>query len=233
MEARLLCRINALERKLAALTLKIQQRPAQRANDPAKETMVGWDLETTGLGKTSEIRMWDIALHDGKQSVFQRYLNPGKPLSRGAQRVINMKEEKLATYDTWNDTFPDFNEFVVNSGPFLLVGFNSKRYDSRILMFESEKRASHRLQDEHLRFVDLMDIIKGLGATIDKPRTLGRYHEHFVGSFITSAHTASADAKAVMSIIDALNTKYGEHKVNDVIEQYVESVAGVRKRCFQ
>jgi len=133
--------------------------------------------------------------------------------------------EESAAADPWNVVGAAFNAYVASfPPPRVLVGFNSKRYDSRIVVFE-HRRAGLTWPDDTF-FVDVRDFASQY-VTLDRPRTLGRYHERVVGTPIASAHTALADARALAAVVGA----WPSAAVAADVVKYRETVDGVHKRC--
>jgi hypothetical protein len=128
-----------------------------------------------------------------------------------------------------------FNQWL---GPdAVLAGFNSKRYDARILTFEharvpagGELGASLSLPPR-TKFVDLMEVFRVLCPSVGVPRTLGAYHTKLTGENIVSPHTALADADALRACMDALVASKGEEAVWEAVTGAWETAHAVEKRC--
>jgi DNA polymerase III alpha subunit (gram-positive type) len=228
----MLARIQRLETKLQVLEKQLERLTIAPSKIPKHPHYYGWDLETTGLGKTINIRIWDIAVVSGNKSKFQRYVNPGEHLSTGATKITGMRWSELKAYPTWNTIGDEFNQFIEEVGAVVLIGFNSKRYDSRILFFEQEHHTKHPLP-ESLQFLDLRDILPQFVQLRTKPRSLSRYYHHFFHKDIVSKHTAEADANATLDIFNALRERFGDERVLAAAHDHLETVAGVRKRCLR
>jgi hypothetical protein len=125
-----------------------------------------------------------------------------------------------------------FNAFVGVNG--VLAGFNSKRFDARVLMFE-HARVVPPLGGLPLppgvKFVDLMEVFRVLCPKVGVPRTLGAYHQALTGRAILSPHTALADAEALRACTEALIAARGEAAVFEAIEGAWETAHAVQKRC--
>jgi len=108
--------------------------------------------------------------------------------------------------------------------PLILGGFNSKRYDSRILTFHTDYQ-----HPRNLFFVDFREVFAGVFDDLQGRKSLGAYHKHVLKRDITSAHTAVADAKAIVDICKTMD----QEGLFDLISEKMESSEGVVKRCLK
>ena len=222
-----------IEAILADLTrevaqLKLQHADTKDATPPRGPRLIHYDLETTGLGKTKDIRICEIGLldhHTGDS--FQRYVNPGKPISKSATSVHSLKREFLETHPGWDETGHEVAQYLDRPYDIILGGFNSKRYDSRIFTFEMMRHGCPL--PTSLYTVDFRVVFKTLFP--DAPKTsLGGYYAHVTGKEnIPDAHTALGDARALKVLCEAANQK----ELWDEIEKHKESWESVRKRCLR
>ena len=206
--------------------------PSPPSSPPRDATFLFFDLETTGLGKTEDVRITEVGV------VPSRVSHPRRAVFRRAVRTSKQVDPRMPAHvrtatvaaaaagvDTWDVVGAAFNAYVATfPPPRVLVGFNSKRYDSRIVAF-SHRRANLPWPADTYT-VDVRDFIKQF-ATLDVPRTLGRYHEHLVGTPIPSAHTAVADADALRAIVATLPSA----AVRAAVDVHLETGDGVHRRC--
>ena len=205
-------------------------RPSPRPS-PARhlllQSLVYYDLETTGLGKTAEIRICEIGMVRQKEQ-FQRYVKPTISISPSASKVHGLKKEFLSKYPPWRQIGREMNEFIEETEhDIILAGFNSKRYDSRILFFEHHR---HGLEfPPHVHFIDFREILPYFFKLSGK-KTLNAYHEYVTGETISNAHTAIGDCLALKTIIDTITDKTS---LADLILKQKETVSGLTKRCIK
>ena len=193
--------------------------------------LVFFDLETTGLGKTANIRIREIgAIELSAVSAslgFREAVNPCVPVQPQALAVAPVIDD-AETADTWQYVGQRFRAWMDDCYPggVVLAGFNSKRYDSRIFCFE-QQRWGHRCSRD-LEFVDMMEVFRHFFPEVGKPRRLENYHKHvFDGLSIPSAHTALGDAMALRDIAATLD----KDKLWAEVEKHKETLDGVCKRC--
>jgi len=201
--------------------------------------VVFFDLETTGLGPTDQIGIREVgAAAFLNNAIFRRPVKPTQKITAGALAVAPLAAD-ADDAKPWSDVGRDFYAWLscqlASAEPMptiYLAGYNSKRYDSRILMFENRGHdlaiPSHLARS--LRFVDMLEVIRALEPDIDKPRTLERVHQKLVGNAITSAHTALGDTYALKDISHVLQDRHGD-KFWHELKDRAESLDGVMKRC--
>ena len=229
--------IAQLESQIAKLTrqlntLKMGGAPRGRR----RPLLCLFDLETTGLGKTSLIKICEVGLVEFPSlRVHQWHVNPLQSVSAAVTRVHGLKNEFLKMQDPWAKVGAAMNAALEgmrdgdSSRPIVLGGFNSKRYDSRIMTFEHNR---HGLKyPPNLFFVDFREIFPEF-IVIDghKKKGLAEYHMQATGTGITSAHTAVADARAIANIIDTIEDR---SKLFCLIEDKMEASEAVIRRCFR
>ena len=92
-----------------------------------------FDLETTGLGKTKNIGICEIAIIDGDNgsTLLQEYVNPSFPIQKNATKTNGMRKEFLKHYPNWNQIGRKVQTLLEDlqekHGEVILAGFNSKR----------------------------------------------------------------------------------------------------------
>ena len=201
--------------------------------------VVFYDLETTGLGPTDKIGIREIgAAAFSNNGIFRRPVTPTQKITAGALAVAPMASD-AGDAKQWSSVGRDFYAWLAcqlaTAEPMptiYIAGYNSKRYDSRILMFENRRHDVSIPANvaRNLRFVDMLEVIRTLEPDIDKPRTLERVHQKMVGNAITSAHTALGDTYALKDISLVLKDRHGD-KFWHELKNRAESLDGVMKRC--
>lgn len=222
-------RIRSLEEQLLQLTKRINALKIS-TNKPItdKKQLILWDLETTGLGKTNEIRICEIGLmhYDGSEKK-NWYVNPDVSISASAQKVHGLKKAFLDKQPKWKDV--GYHTYMKGiKKPLILCGFNSKRYDSRILTFENHRASTPTPDDVY--FCDLREVFPRFIDLGLSKKSLQHYHVHVMGKEHNDAHTALGDCEALGNIMRSLpNQKH----LYEEIEKKMESNASVLKRCFK
>jgi len=216
-------------RSFAGPHLAVRRRPQ----------VIFYDLETTGLGATDKIGIREVgAAAFSSNGTFRRPVTPSMDITAGALAVAPLAAD-AAGAKPWAVVGPKFYAWVAcqfaaaEPMPLIyLAGYNSKRYDSRILMFENHRHdvSMTTALTRSLRFVDMLEVIRALEPDIDKPRTLERVHQNLVGNAITSAHTALGDTYALKDISIVLEERHGDMFWRELKDR-AESFDGVMKRC--
>ncbi|XP_051888279.1 maternal protein exuperantia-like [Pristis pectinata] len=116
--------------------------PLAGQNDPpgsTEETLVFFDLETTGLENNCEIVQLSAV---SGEKIFNKYILPGKPISEGASRINGFQvmdgvlylQGEPQTTSSVQDTMEAFLHFLQSLGTPLLVGHNNWKFDAPILL---------------------------------------------------------------------------------------------------
>ena len=113
-----------------------------------------YDFETTGLGKTSDVRIRQIGARAvcsetlKSLGTFTSFVKPGIPTSEGAKRICKIdaaNEAYVEGLETWAVTGNNFNNWMQkmrkndDGCPVHLIAHNGKRFDARILTFENAR----------------------------------------------------------------------------------------------
>ena len=206
--------------------------------------LVAFDLETTGLGATADIRIREIgavavaSTHKERDRLtaevmpFRSAVKPMIPVPDDV-KLIAPDAPDAPNAPSWAVVGRQFHEWLTAlqargepQPTIVLGGYNSKRYDSRIWAFENVR---HKIKDfpVDLHFVDLMEVVRELAPHVSKPRTLARFHGDLVGRPIASAHTALGDSIALRDIVDS----FPRDRLWKAIDNHLETADGVYKRC--
>ena len=199
--------------------------------------LVLFDFETTGIGKTNNIAIREVgAVSFETSAAFRKAVNPWKATSKVAFEIAPDASD-LQKAENWCEVAPQFLTWLDTQlddepeGKLYLAGWNSKRYDSRIFMYENQRSGIDLDKyKQKVYFVDMLEVTKILRPDIKAPRTLSRVYEIMVGKTITSAHTALGDSEAVKSIALILAEKHKD-KFWQKIEEKSENIHAVMKRC--
>ena len=237
MSLQRILRLEAQNRQLCAKISRLEQifekinlKPSPDRPKETSATLLYFDLETTGLGKTHEIGICEIGVVCGTtgEVVFQKYVQPFCPVTKKAEEIHELKAEFLEQQLTWEKIGKQLNEKISSlEGDVILAGFCSKRYDSRILTFAHQR--NNLKFPPNLYFVDMKEVYPTF-YTIEGKKSLGNYHLRASGKQIVSAHNAISDSLALFNISSQIED---QSELMKCIESKMETVAGVHKRCFK
>jgi len=224
--------MTSLQKVEATLQSLIRQVANLKLELAAKATpcrLIFFDLETTGLGKTAEIRICEIGAVDYQSGeTFQRYVNPLVHVHKGASEIHKLKKDFLQLQPDWGIIGHAWHDHLRHPGDVIIAGFNSKRYDSRILMFENTR---HGIEvPSQLYTVDLREVFKILYPSCTKTSLQGYFQHCCDRDEVPDAHTAVGDAKALFDLTTQVSNQ--EH-LWKLIHEKKESWESVRKRCFK
>ena len=220
---------------------------------PKCRALVFYDFETSGIGMaTANVRIHEVGAIplvsplDGLPSRpavdgFREAVDPLVPMKSKRASSLSYAEDDndpSGSPDTWKAVGARFCDWIEQCWPphevseVVLAGFNSKRYDSRVLLFECQRHAV-RLP-RHLHFVDMRDVFKHFFPDLNTPPLdLNRYHRAaFDGLSIVSAHTALGDAVALRDITAAACPDDDDDAALwRAVDAEKETLGGVAKRC--
>ena len=195
---------------------------------------VAFDFETTGLGKTAEIRVVQIgaqALDAALRPVdrFVRFVNPSMPIQPSAVLVHGIDDARVSGEATWAEVGAAFNEWMdrVRGGvdaPLTLLAHNGKRYDARIMCFEHFR---HGLRlPSGARHADTIDVLKRVLPGRDNYK-LGEVHGDLLGRELENAHDAMADVDGMCALLRHL----GADTVGAAADKVGEPLDAIARRC--
>ena len=199
-----------------------------------------YDLETTGLGKSSDICITEIGaiLIDQKGSsidTFRELVCPLVNVSNGASKVTGHTHEKLQAYDFWKAVGRRFYSWIESHRhnnervPINMIAHNGSRYDSRILFFENQR---HRLEmPRNCYSLDSLSLFKIMYPKLPS-YGLGAVYKAVFDEPIKDAHTAVGDAQAIRELIE-VGVLPEDGLLKKWIRKTAESFDSVAKRCLK
>ncbi len=167
-----------------------------------EKPMAFFDLETTGtryyVDRIVEFSVLKM-LPDGREEYKSRRLNPEMPILDGATRKHGITNEDVKNEPVFKKLAKGIFEFMNGCD---LCGFNILNFDLPLLEHEFE-RADMKFVREGRRFIDLMTIYHSR-EPFDKTitRSLGSAYRLYCGKEIQNAHSAEADVKTSVEILD-------------------------------
>lgn len=166
--------------------------------------VVFFDLETTGLSVVRDriVEMAAVKITpDGGQDERHRRFNPGMPIPPEATKVHGITDEDVADESPFRSRARSLADFL---GTCDLAGFNIRRYDLPMLVAEFRRAGvSFEVGDRHL--VDMQVIFHS-----KERRDLKAAAEFYLNRGHEDAHTALADIRTTVSVMDAQLNKYGD-----------------------
>lgn len=188
------------------------------------------DLETTGIGKSSEIGIHDIGAiavdkNWNKIDQFQRYVDPEREYS---QKAMEMNGRVKDNAYNWKVVGKEFYNWingirVDQSIPVDICTFNGKSYDMRIITFRNWE---YKLEwPKNINSVDFRYVLKDFYKLPNQKRQVD-YYKYIYEEDMQNSHTALGDCKGLLSIIQDLFDNYSPN-----LHKYRESIHAIIKRC--
>lgn len=160
------------------------------------------DLETTGINLSAdrivEIGMIKI-LPDGNKSVKRKLLNPEMVISQASVDIHGITNEMVKDAPSFKQAANDIKQFLDNCD---LSGYNSNRFDIPMLM-EEFLRVEVEFDMKGRKLVDVQKVFHMM-----EQRTLTAAYKFYCQKNLEGAHSAEADARATMEILEAQVDRY-------------------------
>jgi DNA polymerase-3 subunit epsilon len=160
------------------------------------------DLEATGINlgvdRIVEIGMVKI-LPDGNKSVKRKLINPEMPIPQVAIDIHGITNEMVKDAPAFKQAANDIKQFLDNCD---LSGYNSNRFDIPLLM-EEFLRVEVEFDMKGRKLVDVQKVFHMM-----EQRTLSAAYKFYCQKNLEGAHSAEADAKATMEILEAQVERY-------------------------
>jgi len=160
------------------------------------------DLETTGINLGSdriiEIGMVKI-LPDGNKSVKRKLINPEMPIPQVTTDLHGINNEMVKDAPTFKQAANEIKQFLDSCD---LGGYNSNRFDIPMLM-EEFLRTEVEFDMKGRKLIDVQKIFHMM-----EQRTLSAAYKFYCEKLLDGAHSAEADARATMEILEAQIVRY-------------------------
>ena len=130
-----------------------------------------------------------------------------KKISPGAQEVHGIKDEDLAGEKRFSEIVDEVQDWLDGCD---LAGFNSNRFDIPLLV-EEFLRVGIDLDLSKRKFVDVQNIYHKL-----EKRTLVAAYKFYCNKNLEDAHSALADTKATLEVLEAQLDHYPNELKNDI-----------------
>ncbi len=164
--------------------------------------LVCFDLETTGtdLSRDRIVEIGIVRLEpDGGRRVWVQRVNPGIPIPPAATAKHGITDEDVAHEPPLAAVAARIHELFAGAD---VAGFNSLGFDLPLLAADLE-RAGSPLARAGARHVDAMRIFH-----LKEPRDLSAAVRFYCGRELEGAHSALADARAALDVIQAQVDRY-------------------------
>lgn len=182
--------------------------PVPRPIRLGSEPLVFFDIETTGFGAHSHIIQIAAV---GPDSSYDAYVLPKIPIGARSTAVtgISLKRDllwhhgRVVEAESITHALKGFFDFL-GPGRVLLVGHNSKSFDSRVLITTATNTGTiDVLKRRTLGFIDTLPLFRKLFPR-RKKHTLGDLHKSLIGEKF-AAHNALADTLALRRLVEKVS----------------------------
>ena len=168
-----------------------------------------FDLETTGLDFAKD-RIIEIAViklsPDGSVEEKCMRLNPTIPIPPQASNIHHIYDKDVADCPTFSDVAQDYLEFFDHSD---VCGFNSNKFDYPFLV-EEFLRCGLKFNADGRRFIDVQRLFHAM-----EPRNLSAAYKLYCQKDLENAHSAAADARATLEVLNGILSRYADVLNND------------------
>jgi DNA polymerase-3 subunit epsilon len=160
-----------------------------------------FDLETTGtivgidrIVELAVIKLWP----NGERSEYEWRFNPEMAIPEEATRIHGIRDEDVRDKPTFRDSLGEIREVFRDSD---VAGFNIARFDMPLLQSELERAGVKAFSSRNI--VDAMTIFH-----LKERRDLSAALRFFCNKDIENAHSALADVRATVEVLEAQLSRY-------------------------
>ena len=172
--------------------------------------IIFFDIEATGLNVASDriVELCYIKLYpNGKEEVKTQRYNPGLHISAEASSVNGIYDEDVANCPRFKEKAAELAQTFTGCD---LAGFNSNHFDIPLLV-EEFIRAGVDFDITGAKFVD----VQGIFHKMEK-RDLTAAYKFYCNKNLEDAHTAEADTRATLEVLEAQLDRYADTLQNNV-----------------
>ena len=192
-----------------------------------KRPIIFFDLETTGLtiGKDHIVELCYIRLDpDGCERAETMRFNPGMHISKESSDVHGITDEDVKDCPTFAEKAPELARVFEGCD---LAGYNSNRFDVPMLA-EEFAIVGIDIHIEEKKLVDVQNIFHKM-----EQRTLVAAYKFYCGHNLEDAHSALADTRATLEVLEAQLDRYSDTLQNDVpfLADFTQMSRGVDLAC--
>lgn len=172
--------------------------------------IIFFDIEATGLNVASDriVELCYIKLYpNGKEEVKTQRFNPGLHISAEASSVNGIYDEDVANCPRFKEKAAELAQTFTGCD---LAGFNSNHFDIPLLV-EEFIRAGVDFDITGAKFVD----VQGIFHKMEK-RDLTSAYKFYCNKNLEDAHTAEADTRATLEVLETQLDRYADTLQNNV-----------------
>lgn len=176
-----------------------------------KNPIIFFDLETTGIdvAKDRIVELCYIKVFpNGNEESKTMRLNPQMHISQQASEVNGIYDEDVQDCPTFKEVAQDLKKAFAGCD---LAGFNSNRFDIPMLVEEFLRAGITDIDFTKVKMVDVQNIYHKL-----ERRTLVAAYKYYCGKDLENAHSADADTRATLEVLEAQLDKYPDDLQNDI-----------------
>jgi len=176
-----------------------------------KNPIIFFDLETTGIdvAKDRIVELCYIKVFpNGNEESKTMRLNPEMHIPEQASAVNGIYDEDVQDCPTFKEIAQDLKKVYEGCD---LAGFNSNRFDIPLLVEEFLRAGITDIDFTKVKMVDVQNIYHKL-----ERRTLIAAYKYYCGKDLENAHSADADTRATLEVLEAQLDKYPDDLQNDI-----------------
>ena len=175
-----------------------------------KNPIIFFDLETTGVdvAKDRIVELCYIKVFpNGNEESKSMRLNPGMHIPEASSQVHGIYDEDVQDCPTFSQIASDLKKVFEGAD---LAGFNSNRFDIPLLV-EEFLRVGIDIDLSRRKMVDVQNIYHKL-----ERRTLIAAYKYYCNKDLENAHSALADTRATLEVLEAQLDRYPDDLQNDI-----------------
>lgn len=189
--------------------------------------IIFFDLETTGLtiGKDHIVELCYIRLEpNGCERAETLRFNPGMPIPKESMEIHGITDADVKDCPTFAEKAAELAEVFADCD---LAGYNSNRFDVPMLA-EEFALCGIDLRINEKRLIDVQNIFHKM-----EQRTLVAAYKFYCGKALHDAHSALADTRATLEVLEAQLDRYADSLKNDVgfLSDFTQVQKGVDLAC--
>jgi DNA polymerase-3 subunit epsilon len=172
--------------------------------------LIFFDLETTGVdvAKDRIVELCYIKVFpNGNEESKSMRINPGMPIPSRASEVHGIYDADVADCPTFKEIAPELFQTFQGCD---LAGFNSNKFDIPLLC-EEFLRQGMDFDVSRRKCIDVQNIYHKL-----ERRTLVAAYKYYCEKELENAHSALADTRATLEVLEAQLDRYPSDLKNDV-----------------
>lgn len=166
------------------------------------ERIVAFDIEATGLDPRRDhiVELAIVRADDGMVLLHERF-RPGVPIPPQATAVHGICDDDVAHCDPFAVHAARIQKLLDDA---VLLGYNSRRYDTVILDAELRRAGEPGLDLATVQEIDLFQV-----WSESERRTLEMAVQRFLGHGLADAHHALSDAEVLVPLVHAMQRTWG------------------------